>query len=72
MPVVDMEKYVRDLDGWISSREMKVYYRDTDKAVPSDADGLLLYQPGAFVRAGFLSMPLLHSVVRYRECAHAS
>ncbi len=53
MPVVDMEKYVRDLDGWISSREMKVYYRDTDKAVPSDADGLLLYQPGAFVRAGF-------------------
>ncbi len=52
MPVVDLDKYLQDLAKWFTGREMKVYYRDTDRAVPTDSEGTLLYQPGSFVRAG--------------------
>ena len=53
MPVVDMDKYWSKLDKWFKERKMSVYFRDTDKTIPTDLDGNLLYQPGQFVRAGF-------------------
>lgn len=53
LPVVNMDKYNRDLDTWFGGREMHVYYRDTEAAVPTDGDGELLYQPGRFLRSGF-------------------
>lgn len=53
MPVVDMDKYNSDLDAWLTGREMRVYYRDSALAVPTDSDGDLLYQQGTFLRAGF-------------------